>query len=420
MKISDIKARELLDSRGNPTVEVDVVLASGVIGRAIAPSGASTGKREALELRDGDQKRYLGKGVLQAVHNVNEIISKALRGHDISMQSKIDSLLLELDGTDNKSKLGANAIVATSLAVAKARAAYMSLPLFASLDQEAALLPMPMVNILNGGMHANNLLDIQEFMIMPIAAENIRDAIRISAEVFHSLKSLLNAAGFSTSVGDEGGFAPGFNTAVTALDYILKAIEHAGYVPGQDVALALDCAASEFYDHGIYRLKGEGKELSSAELVEYYRELCKHYPIVSIEDAMAEDDKMGWNLITQELGSTIQLVGDDVFVTNPAILNQAISDKIANAILIKPNQIGTLTETIETITIARAANYNYVMSHRSGESEDTTIAHLAVGTACSQIKTGSMCRTDRVAKYNELIRIEELLGNKAKFAKFKL
>lgn len=419
MKITNVIAREILDSRGNPTIEVDVCLESGLYGRAAAPSGASTGKREALEKRDNDHARFGGKGVLQAVAITNSLIRKALLQQDITRYEDLDQILIELDGTDNKSRLGANAIVATSLAIAKAGALAINKPLFSFLKSESCLLPMPLINIINGGAHSNNALDIQEFMIMPIAAQNIKGAIRIGAEIFHSLRSLLTKDGFSTNVGDEGGFAPDFKSSKLALDYIMKSIEQAGYQPGKDVVLALDVAASEFYKDGKYNLVGEAAKLSSEQLVEYYRNLAKSYPIFSIEDGMSEDDEYGWQLITKELGDKIQLVGDDVFVTNPDILRDGITKNIANAILIKPNQIGTLTETFQTMTIANAASYKTIMSHRSGETEDATIAHLAVAGNCGQIKTGSMCRADRTAKYNELIRIEELLGEKATFAKVK-
>lgn len=419
MKINNVIAREILDSRGNPTVEVDVYVESGIFGRAAAPSGASTGKKEALEKRDGDKARYNGKGVLEAVATVNGVIKKSLLGQDVTLQQDIDNILIELDATDNKSNLGANATVATSLAVAKAAAAAKNQPLFLSLNPQANLLPVPLINIINGGAHANNALDIQEFMIMPIAASNAKEAIRIGAEIFHYLKSLLAKDGYSTSVGDEGGFAPDLKSSKSAIEYILTAIDKAGYNAGKDVLLALDCAASEFCHNGIYSLKGEGLELNSEQLVDYYETLANSYPIFSIEDGMSEDDGTGWQLLTARLGKQIQLVGDDIFVTNPAILKAGIADKIANAILIKPNQIGTLTETMSAINMAQEAGYKTIMSHRSGETEDSTIAHLAVAAGCGQIKTGSMCRSDRTAKYNELIRIEELLGSKAIFAKMK-
>jgi enolase len=418
MKISNIIGREIIDSRGNPTIEVDVYLESGVYGRAAAPSGASTGKREALEKRDGDKTRFNGKGVLQAVKAVNNDIKSILVNQEISQQEHLDNLLISLDGTENKSKLGANAIVATSLAIAKAAAKANNLPLFSYLNPNSCALPIPLINIINGGAHANNALDIQEFMIMPIAANSIKEAIRIGSEIFYSLKTLLANENFSTSVGDEGGFAPNFKSSNAAIEYIIKAIERAGYKPGIDVVLALDAAASEFYKEGKYFLAGENKLLSSEQLIDYYVKLIEAYPISSIEDAMSEDDTEGWQLATIALKNKIQLVGDDIFVTNPNILRAGIKKNIANAILIKPNQIGTLTETLETINIAHNASYKTILSHRSGETEDTTITHIAVATGCGQIKTGSMSRTDRTAKYNELIRIEELLGNKAKFAKF--
>lgn len=419
MKIANIRAREVLDSRGNPTVEVDVITESGSLGRAIAPSGASTGKKEALEKRDGDNKRYNGKGVLGAVNSVNTVIASAISGKLVTQQKELDQLLIELDGTENKSNLGANALVATSLAIAKAAANATSQPLFLYLNSQANLMPVPLINIVNGGAHSNNALDIQEFMIMPVAAANMSDAIRMGAEVFHALKSLLIKAGYSTNVGDEGGFAPDFESSRKALDHILNAIDLAGYKAGRDVFLALDCAASEFHDEHKYNLKGEGLSLTSEQLINYYDNLLNNYPIYSIEDGLAEDDHAGWVAMTQSLGRKVQLVGDDLFVTNPQILKAGIKNKMANAILIKPNQIGTLTETLETIAIAKAAGYKTVMSHRSGESEDITIAHLAVAAGCGQIKTGSMCRADRTAKYNELIRIAEILGNKAIFANLK-
>jgi enolase len=418
MKINNVIGREIIDSRGNPTIEVDVYLDSGVFGRAAAPSGASTGKKEALEKRDGDQKRFNGKGVLKAVKAVNTEIKKALLGQEVTQQAQLDKFLIELDGTENKSRLGANAIVVTSLAIAKAAANATKQPLFSYLQPSANLLPMPLINILNGGAHANNALDIQEFMIMPIAASSIKEAIQIGTEVFHSLKALLDKDGFSTSVGDEGGFAPNLKSSASAIEYVIKAIEHSGFIPGKDVALALDAAASEFYKNGKYFLEGEDLELSSKQLVGYYSNLANTYPIFSIEDAMSEDDIDGWQLLTKELGNKIQLVGDDVFVSNPNILRAYIAKNIANAVLIKPNQIGTLTETLETIDIAHKSSYRTILSHRSGETEDTTIAHISVATQCGQIKTGSMSRTDRTAKYNELIRIEEFLGDKARFAKF--
>ncbi len=416
--IAEIKAREIIDSRGNPTVEVDVILGDGSFGRAAVPSGASTGTLEACELRDGDQKRYLGKGVLQAVSNVNGEINNVLKSFAAFEQEALDKKLIELDGTENKSRLGANAILGVSLAYAKACAASKNLPLFAYLGgEEAKLQPVPMMNIINGGEHADNPIDIQEFMIMPVAATNIKEAIRIGAEIFHHLKKLLKQAGLNTAVGDEGGFAPNIGSTKEALDYIMQAIEAAGYQADKQVKIALDAASSEFYENGKYNLSGENRILSAAELIEYYAELCEEYPIVSIEDPLAEDDYQGWQDITAKLGDKVQLVGDDLFVTNPKILRDGIAKKMANAILIKVNQIGTLTETLEAIDIAKAANYNAVLSHRSGETEDSTISHIAVATNCGQIKTGSLSRSDRMAKYNELIRIEELLGNQAEFAK---
>jgi len=406
MKISNVIGREIIDSRGNPTIEVDVYLDSGVFGRAAAPSGASTGKKEALEKRDGDQKRFNGKGVLKAVEIVTTEIKKALIGQEVAQQAHLDNLLIELDGTKNKSRLGANAIVVTSLAIAKAAANATNQPLFSYLYPDANLLPMPLINILNGGAHANNKLDIQEFMILPIAANSIKEAIQIGAEVFHSLKTLLEKDGLSISVGDEGGFAPSLKSSASAIEYLIKAIEHSGFTPGKDIALALDAAASEFYKNNKYILEGENLELSSQQMVNYYSDLIKTYPIFSIEDAMSEDDIDGWQLLTKELGNKIQLVGDDVFVSNPDILSNYIAKNIANAVLIKPNQIGTLTETLKAISIAHKSSYQTILSHRSGETEDTTIAHIAVATQCGQIKTGSMSRKDRTAKYNELIRIE--------------
>jgi enolase len=418
MKISNVIGREIIDSRGNPTIEVDVYLDSGAFGRAAAPSGASTGKKEALEKRDGDQKRFNGKGVLKAVESVTTEIKKALIGQEVGQQAYLDNLLIELDGTENKSRLGANAIVVTSLAIAKAAANATNQPLFSYLYPDANLLPMPLINILNGGAHANNKLDIQEFMILPIAANSIKEAIQIGAEIFHSLKTLLEKDGLSISVGDEGGFAPSLKSSASAIEYLIKAIEHSGFTPGKDIALALDAAASEFYKNNKYILTGENLELSSQQMVSYYSNLIKTYPIFSIEDGMSEDDIDGWKLLTKELGNKIQLVGDDVFVSNPDILSNYIAKNIANSVLIKPNQIGTLTETLKAIDIAHKSSYQTILSHRSGETEDTTIAHIAVATQCGQIKTGSMSRTDRTAKYNELIRIEEFLGGKARFAKF--
>ncbi len=414
--IEAIRGREILDSRGNPTVEVEVLLEDGAMGRAAVPSGASTGALEALELRDKDD-RYLGKGVLQAVDHVNSEITDALQGFDALDQVKIDTMLCELDGTENKARLGANAILGVSLAVAHAAADSLGVPLFRYIGGAAAhVMPVPMMNILNGGAHADNPIDIQEFMVMPVAATNMRDAVRMGAEVFHALKSQLKQQGLSTSVGDEGGFAPDIGSANEALDAIMKAIETAGYTPGKDMLLALDSASSEFYENGTYELAGEKKSLDSEGMINYYEDLIAAYPIFSIEDAMAEDDHAGWKMITNVLGDKIQLVGDDVFVTNPKILAQGIEDGLANALLVKVNQIGTLSETLRAVEMAQMAGYKAVLSHRSGETEDTTIAHIAVATNCGQIKTGSLCRSDRTAKYNELIRIEEYLGDSANYA----
>ncbi|MBP7709737.1 MAG: phosphopyruvate hydratase [Rickettsiales bacterium] len=416
-KIVSLKAREILDSRGFPTLEAEIHLACGATATAAVPSGASTGSLEACELRDGDPKRFLGKGVLQAVYNVNTKIADKLVGLDAQNQKEIDALMIEMDGTKNKSNLGANAILAASLACAKAAAASKKLPLFEYLGgKDAQVLPVPMMNIINGGKHADNKIDIQEFMVMPVGAASVKDSIRIGAEIFQHLKSLLKKAGHNTNVGDEGGFAPNLDSAKEALDYIANATEKAGYKLGSEVVLALDCAASEFYKDGKYNLEGEGKILTSDQMVAYYEELVATYPIFSIEDAFAENDFDGWKKITAALGKKIQLVGDDLFVTNPEILKRGIADKMANAMLVKFNQIGTLTETLDAISIAKAANYNNVISHRSGETEDTTIAHIAVATNAGQIKTGSLCRSDRTAKYNELIRIEDYLGRRAKYA----
>ena len=411
--IVDIYARQIIDSRGNPTVEVDVELEDGSLGRASVPSGASTGKKEAKELRDGG-KEYAGKGVLKAVDNVEEI-ADALIGVDANCQSLIDETLLKLDGTEDKSRLGANAILGTSLAVAKAAAISSGLPLYAYIGGlNANLLPVPMMNIINGGSHANNPIDIQEFMIMPHSATSISiaEAVRAGSEIFHCLKNLISARGLSTSVGDEGGFAPNLGSSKEALELIIKAIEEAGYKPGEDVNLALDVAASEFYKNGKYELAGEGKTLDSKGMIDYYQDLIDKFPIVSIEDALCEDDYEGWELITKKLGDKIQLVGDDLFCTNPKLLKMGIDKGLANAVLIKLNQIGTLTETLRTVNMAHQAGYKTIISHRSGETEDVTIAHLAVALNTGQIKTGSVCRTDRTAKYNELIRIEELLNFK--------
>jgi len=415
--IVDIHAREILDSRGNPTVEVDVHLESGVMGRAAVPSGASTGAHEAVEKRDGDKSRYMGKGVLEAVAAVNGELAEELVGFDAMEQVAIDRTMIELDGTPNKARLGANAILGISLAVAKAAAEASGQPLFRYVGGTSArMLPVPMMNIINGGEHADNPIDIQEFMIMPVAAENIRDAVRMGSEVFHTLKKELSNAGLSTGIGDEGGFAPNLSSTRDALDFILKSIEKAGYRPGEDMFLALDCASTEYFKGGKYEMKGEGKSLTSAENVDYLAALCDAYPIISIEDGMAEDDWAGWKLLTEKLGGKIQLVGDDLFVTNPRRLADGIAQGCANSMLVKVNQIGTLTETLAAVEMAHRAGFTNVMSHRSGETEDATIADLAVATNCGQIKTGSLARSDRLAKYNQLIRIEEMLGETAEFA----
>ena len=412
-EIIDVYAREVLDSRGNPTVEADVILESGVLGRAIVPSGASTGEREALELRDGGS-RYMGKGVQKAVTNIIEIIAPTITGMDGTEQATIDRTMIELDGTENKGKLGANAILAVSLAVAKAAAEDAGLPLYHYLGgPNAKELPVPMMNVLNGGAHADNNVDIQEFMIIPAGAPSCSEAIRIGTEVFHNLKSVLKKKGYNTAVGDEGGFAPNLKSNEEAIQVILEAIEKAGYKPGQDVFLGLDAAASEFFENGVYDLKGEGKKKSSEEMVSFYEEWIKQYPIITIEDGMSEKDWKGWKLLTDALGKKIQLVGDDIFVTNTSIFKKGIAEGIGNSILIKLNQIGTLTETLDAIEMAKRAQYTAVVSHRSGESEDATIADLAVATNAGQIKTGSLSRTDRIAKYNQLIRIEEELGDAA-------
>ncbi len=415
--IIDIHAREILDSRGNPTVEVDVTLEDGTMGRAAVPSGASTGAYEAVEKRDGDMSRYMGKGVLDACAAVNGEIAEALVGIDATEQVELDEMMIELDGTENKSRLGANAILGVSLAAAKAAADYCAQPLFRYVGGTSArVLPVPMMNIINGGEHADNPIDIQEFMIMPVAADNIRDAVRMGAEVFHTLKKELSAAGLSTGIGDEGGFAPNINSTRDALDFILKSIEKAGYKPGEDIYLALDCAATEYFKGGKYELAGEGKSLSSDENVAYLAALVADYPIISIEDGMSEDDWDGWKALTEALGNKVQLVGDDLFVTNPARLAMGIERRSANSMLVKVNQIGSLTETLKAVEMAHRAGFTNVMSHRSGETEDATIADLAVATNCGQIKTGSLARSDRLAKYNQLIRIEELLGASAEFA----
>ena len=415
--IIDIHAREILDSRGNPTVEVDVILEDGTMGRAAVPSGASTGAYEAVEKRDGDKSRYLGKGVLEACAAVNGEIADALVGTDAVEQVQLDGIMIELDGTENKSRLGANAILGVSLAAAKAAADFTSQPLFRYVGGTSArMLPVPMMNIINGGEHADNPIDIQEFMIMPVAAENMRDAVRMGAEVFHTLKGELSAAGLSTGIGDEGGFAPNISSSRDALDFILKSIEKAGYKPGEDMFLALDCAATEYYKDGKYVLAGEGKTLTSEENVAYLAALANDYPIISIEDGMSEDDWDGWKALTDALGDKVQLVGDDLFVTNPTRLAEGIKRGSANSMLVKVNQIGTLTETLQAVEMAHRAGFTNVMSHRSGETEDATIADLAVATNCGQIKTGSLARSDRLAKYNQLIRIEEALGETAQYA----
>jgi len=446
--IIDIIGREILDSRGNPTVEVDVILEDGTMGRAAVPSGASTGAYEANERRDGDKSRYMGKGVLEACAAVNGEIAEALVGIDATEQVEIDEMMIELDGTENKSRLGANAILGVSMAAAKAAADYCTQPLYRYIGGTTArvlpvpmmniinggehyctqplyryiggttarVLPVPMMNIINGGEHADNPIDIQEFMIMPVAADNIREAVRMGAEVFHTLKKELSDAGLSTGIGDEGGFAPNISSSRDALDFILKSIEKAGYKPGEDMYLALDCAATEYYKDGKYVLSGEGKTLSSEENADYLAALVNDYPIISIEDGMAEDDWDGWKALTEVLGDKVQLVGDDLFVTNPARLSDGIKRGCANSMLVKVNQIGTLTETLKAVDIAHRAGYTNVMSHRSGETEDATIADLAVATNCGQIKTGSLARSDRLAKYNQLIRIEEMLGETAQYA----
>jgi len=415
--INQIKAREILDSRGNPTLEVDVTLENGTVGRAAVPSGASTGAHEAVELRDNDKARFKGKGVLKAVENVNKDLAKALIGLNAKDQKSIDQKMIDLDGTENKSRLGANAILGISLAIAKAAATCSNQSLFRYIGGEhASVLPVPMMNIINGGEHADNPIDIQEFMIMPIGAKNIKEAIRMGSEVFHTLKAELNSSGLSTSVGDEGGFAPNISSTRDALDFILKSIENAGYKAGEDIYLALDCASTEYFCDGKYHLSGEDKVLGSKDNAAYLANLVADYPIISIEDGMAEDDWEGWEILTNELGDKIQLVGDDLFVTNPKRLKKGIEKSCANSMLVKVNQIGTLTETLEAVDLAHKANYTNVMSHRSGETEDTTIADLAVATNCGQIKTGSLARSDRLAKYNQLIRIEEELGRFAKYA----
>ena len=417
VEIDEIFAREILDSRGNPTLEVDISLSDGAFGRAAVPSGASTGKHEAVELRDGDKARYLGKGVLKAVSNVNTIIADELIGLDAENQRGIDAILIALDGTENKGKLGANAMLGVSLALAKAVAESMGTPLYRYVGgANARTLPVPMMNIINGGEHADNPIDVQEFMIMPVGAESFSEALRCGAEIFHALKAKLKADGHNTNVGDEGGFAPNLDGSKHALDYIMSAVEAAGYTPGEDVFLAMDVAATEFYDGEHYNLKGEGKTLTSEQMVDYLADLAANYPIISIEDGMSEDDWDGWVALNAKIGGTCQLVGDDLFVTNPKRLKTGIETKAANSILVKVNQIGTLSETLDAVDMAHRAGFTAVMSHRSGETSDTTIADLAVATNCGQIKTGSLARSDRLAKYNQLLRIEEQLGEMAEYA----
>ena len=415
--IIDIHAREILDSRGNPTVEVDVLLDDGSFGRAAVPSGASTGAHEAVELRDGDKKRYLGKGVLQAVKAVNTEISDALLGFDAEDQRDIDRIMIELDGTENKGRIGANAILGTSLAVAKAAANARGLPLYAYVGGVSAhVLPVPMMNIINGGEHADNPIDFQEFMIMPVGAPSLAEAVRWGAEVFHTLKKGLHEKGLATAVGDEGGFAPNLSSTRAALDFIMESIAKAGFQAGTEIKLALDCAATEFFRNGKYEISGEGLSLSPVEMADYLAALCADYPIVSIEDGMSEDDFEGWKAVTDKIGHQVQLVGDDLFVTNPKRLTMGIGKGLANSLLVKVNQIGSLSETLDAVSIAQRNGYTAVMSHRSGETEDATIADLAVATNCGQIKTGSLARSDRLAKYNQLIRIEEELGDAARYA----
>ncbi len=415
--ILDVHARQILDSRGNPTVEVEVTLEDGSMGRAAVPSGASTGAHEAVEKRDGDKQRFLGKGVTLAVEAVRTEIAEAVVGLDAEDQAEIDALLIELDGTENKSRLGANALLGVSLAVAKAAADARGLPLYRYVGGVSAhLLPVPMMNIINGGEHADNPIDFQEFMVMPVGAESLAEAVRCGSEIFHTLKKGLSEAGLSTAVGDEGGFAPALASTRDALDFIMKSVERAGYRPGEDVVLALDCAATEFFRDGAYRMEGEGRTFSPAEMAEYLAQLTRDYPIRSVEDGMAEDDFEGWKILTDLIGRQVQLVGDDLFVTNPKRLAMGIGQGLANSLLVKVNQIGTLSETLEAVATAQRAGYTAVMSHRSGETEDTTIADLAVATNCGQIKTGSLARSDRLTKYNQLIRIEEELGSAAKYA----
>ena len=414
MKIQKINAREVLDSRGNPTVEADVTLTNGIIGRAIVPSGASTGQREALELRDGDKNRYLGKGVLKAVNFINTEINSALQDLEVSNQKMIDQTMIDLDGTETKSRLGANSILAVSLACAKANAKSQNQSLFRSFNfSNSFQLPVPMMNIINGGEHANNSVDIQEFMIIPAGAPSFKEALRYGTEIFHHLKAVLDKKGLNTAVGDEGGFAPDLKSNEEALEVIIEAIKSAGYTPGKDIFIGIDAASSEFYEDGTYNLKSEGLQLTNTEFVDYLASWVKKYPIISIEDGMDENDWEGWEMLTHKLANSVQLVGDDLFVTNSEILAKGIDNNIANSILIKVNQIGTLTETFNAMKMAIDANYTCVMSHRSGETEDTTIADLAVATSCGQIKTGSLSRSDRLAKYNRLLRIEEELGSMA-------
>ncbi len=416
-QIKKIHAREILDSRGNPTLEAEVTLGSGHVGRAAVPSGASTGSKEAVELRDGDKSRYLGKGVSKAVGNVNTTIAEALQGFDAADQKGLDERLINLDGTENKGRLGANALLGVSLANAHAVAAAKGLPLWKHLaGNSTPTLPVPMMNIINGGAHADNNVDLQEFMVLPVGFNRFSEALRAGTEIFHALKSVLKARGLSTAVGDEGGFAPDLKSNEEALETILEAIGKAGYRAGEDVLLGLDCASTEFFDNGKYNLLGEGKRLTSEQFSDFLAGWTRQYPIITIEDGMAEDDWDGWKMLTQAVGKTVQLVGDDLFVTNPKIFREGIDKGVANAILIKVNQIGTLSETLQAIAIAASANYAAVVSHRSGETEDTTIADIAVATTATQIKTGSLCRSDRVAKYNQLLRIEEALGTQARYA----
>ena len=415
--ILDIHARQIIDSRGNPTVEVDVTLEDGAFGRAAVPSGASTGAYEAVEKRDGDMKKFLGKGVSDAVDGINGEIAGALLGFDAEDQGEIDAMLIALDGTENKARLGANALLGVSLATAKAAADSRGLPLYRYVGGVSAhMLPVPMMNIINGGAHADNPIDFQEFMVMPVGAETLFDAVRMGSEIFHTLKKKLHEKGLATAVGDEGGFAPNLASPADALDFIMQSIEAAGYRPGEDVVLALDCAATEFFKDGAYHLEGEGRVISPHEMADYLADLAARYPISSIEDGMSEDDFIGWKALTDKIGSKIQLVGDDLFVTNPKRLKMGIEQGLANSLLVKVNQIGTLTETLAAVDMAHRAGYTSVMSHRSGETEDSTIADLAVATNCGQIKTGSLARSDRLAKYNQLIRIEEELGSVARYA----